>query len=98
MYYNAYKKDIAIVNIFFGEPTVYSELQAHFENFKNDFNEKMYFQNMQGCQRWLGWTSSPALAAFVDFVLESALCPWLKLSTGSLSDFAARSELEHNFL
>ena len=27
--YNAYEKDIAIVNIFFGEPTVYGELQPH---------------------------------------------------------------------
>ena len=26
MYYNAYEKDIAILNIFFGEPTVYGEL------------------------------------------------------------------------
>ena len=26
IYYNAYEKDIAIVNIFFGEPTVYGEL------------------------------------------------------------------------
>ena len=25
-YYNAYERDIAIVNIFFGEPTVYGEL------------------------------------------------------------------------
>ena len=25
VYYNAYKKDIAIVNIFFGESTVYGE-------------------------------------------------------------------------
>ena len=24
-YYNAYEKDIAIVNIFFGEPTAYGE-------------------------------------------------------------------------
>ena len=24
--YNAYEKDIAIVNIFFGEPTVYGEM------------------------------------------------------------------------
>ena len=28
-YYNAYQKDIAIVNIFFGEPTVYGELQYY---------------------------------------------------------------------
>ena len=27
-YYNAYKKDIAIVNIFFGEPTVFGESQS----------------------------------------------------------------------
>ena len=30
VYYNAYEKDIAIVNIFFGEPTVYGELQPLF--------------------------------------------------------------------
>ena len=29
MQYNAYEKDIAIVNIFFGEPTVYGELKLH---------------------------------------------------------------------
>ena len=28
MYYNAYEKDIAIVDLFFGEPTVYGELQS----------------------------------------------------------------------
>ena len=27
--YNAYEKDIAIVNIFFGEPTVFGELQSY---------------------------------------------------------------------
>ena len=27
--YNAYENDIAIVNIFFGEPTVYGELKLH---------------------------------------------------------------------
>ena len=29
MQYNAYEKDIAIVNIFFGEPTVYGKLELH---------------------------------------------------------------------
>ena len=29
MQYNAYENDIAIVNIFFGEPTVYGELKLH---------------------------------------------------------------------
>ena len=28
-YYNAYDKDIAIVNIFFGEPTAYGESTCH---------------------------------------------------------------------
>ena len=28
-YYNAYEKDITIVNIFFGEPTVYGESKHH---------------------------------------------------------------------
>ena len=28
--YNAYEKDIAIVNIFFGEPTVYGEMHLFF--------------------------------------------------------------------
>ena len=30
MYYSAYEKDIAIVNIFFGEPTVFGESQSYF--------------------------------------------------------------------
>ena len=30
VYYNAYEKDIAIVNIFFGEPTVFGESQSYF--------------------------------------------------------------------
>ena len=33
-YYNAYQKDIAIVNIFFGEPTVYGELQYYLNQLK----------------------------------------------------------------
>ena len=51
-------------------------------------------QSLRDCQRWPGWTSSPVLVACVDSALESALCLSLRLSTGSLSDFAKRSEFK----
>ena len=51
-----------------------------------------YSQSTRGCQRWPGWISSLALAASVDSALGSALCPWLRYFTGSLSDFARISD------
>ena len=54
--------------------------------------KKNVFQNSKGLQRWLGWTSSPALAASADFALESASSPSLRSSTGSPSGFARRSD------
>ena len=44
-YYNAYEKDIAIVNIFFGEPTVYGESLCHCLYLCN------YSQSTRGCRR-----------------------------------------------
>ena len=49
-------------------------------------------QSSRSCPRWPGWTSSLALAASVDFVLGLALSPLLRLSTGSLSEFARSSD------
>ena len=37
VYYSAYNKDIAIVNIFFGEPTVFGESQYYFYQWYNMF-------------------------------------------------------------
>ena len=57
------------------------------------------FQNTKGCQRWLGWTSSLALAASVDFAWGSVLCLLLSCSTGSPSNSAGISNFdpEKNF-
>ena len=73
--YDAYKKDIAIVNIFFGEPTVYGEM-----NWLSPFEH--HFQSLRDLRRWLCWISSLALEDSVDFALGSALanCPAAFLS------------------
>ena len=57
------------------------------------------FQNTKGCQRWLGWTSSLALAASVDFAWGSVLCLLPSCSTGSPSNSAGISNFdrEKNF-
>ena len=82
VYYSAYEKDIAIVTFFFGEPTVFGESQSYF------YQEwAVFLQSSRGCQRWLGWTSSPASAVSVDFALGWALCLLLRFSTGFLSGF-----------
>ena len=60
--------------------------------FLRRFAVKMNFlQSLRDLQRWPGWTSSPALAASVDFASELALCLSRKLSTGSPLDFAKTS-------
>ena len=81
--YNAYEKDIAIVNIFFGDSTVFGRYFI-----ANVFTKSISIQNLRDRRRWLGWTSSLALAASADFALASALFPFLKFSTGSPLSFA----------
>ena len=45
VHYNAYEKDIAIVNIFFGESTVFGKKPQFY------FHKKIVFQNSKGLQR-----------------------------------------------
>ena len=47
--YNAYEKDIAIVNIFFGDSTGFGELQIH--TFESMHTCYFLFQNLRGCPR-----------------------------------------------
>ena len=82
--YNAYEKDIAIVNIFFGDSTVFGELLYQHSILCNNY----FPQNLRGRQKWLCWTSYLALVASVDFALGSALFPLLRFFTGSLLSFA----------
>ena len=57
VHYNAYEKDIAIVNIFFGESTVFGQLQFH-------SNPKLFCSRIRkiskddlvGLHLWLWWT------------------------------------------
>ena len=49
MYYNAYEKDIAIVNIFFGDSTVFGESESHIEIQIRP--QMLLLQNLKGHQR-----------------------------------------------
>ena len=83
--YNAYEKDIAVVNLYFGDSTAFSkwELIVIFMVYLTLF---FIPQSSRELQKWLGWTSSPTLEGFADSALASALSRSLSSSTGSQSD------------
>ena len=55
-----------------------------YNNISVKSHQKLLFaQNLRGHQKWLGWTSSLALEASVDFASASASFPLLRLSFGS---------------
>ena len=58
VYYNAYEKDIAIVNIFFGEPTVFGKSQSYFYQRYNVFPRvrEVAKDDLVGLHLWL-WRS-----------------------------------------
>ena len=51
MHYNAYDKDIAIVNIFFGDSTVFGELPLIIWNISNSMNNENVHQSLRDHKR-----------------------------------------------
>ena len=51
MHYNAYDKDIAIVNIFFGDSTVFGGLHFTIWNINNSMNNGNVHQSLRDRQR-----------------------------------------------
>ena len=47
MHYNAYDKDIAIVNIFFGDSTVFGELPSTIWNMSYSINNEYVHQSLR---------------------------------------------------
>ena len=79
--YNAYDKDIAVFNLYFGDSTVFGKFSQYLST------QLLFAQSTSELPRWPGWTSSLALGESVDFVLESALSLSLSFSTGFRSGF-----------
>ena len=88
-HYNAYERDIAVVNIFFGESTVFGDKLKVSENFAT-----FPLQSLKGPKRWRGLIFSQASEVFVDSALEWAQYPSLSLSTGSPSDLVKILQIE----
>ena len=77
--YNAFKKDIAIVNIFFGEPTVYGELQPHFENLENVFPEYARLPKMTWLDFISGFGGICGLCLGISFVSVVEILYWFSI-------------------
>ena len=76
-FYNAYEKDIAVVNIFFGGPTAFGK-----DTPAKNIKFHTFPKSLRDPKEWPGSTSSLTWEVSVVFVLASALCLLLSLHIG----------------